>query len=248
MARGLAPAASFALVVLLALSAACDGGGGEPSTTTTATVAATAVATPTTTPGGVSTSIDIKDFDTARFTTTQTSTTGGNTSELSGEGVIDNRQQALSVTYEGTAGDTVIAIGRTIYSYNADEQRWTSVEEPVDGQVGFGRPYWPKFWLDAVQVEELGGQSLQGARTTGYRLTFDLEKVAERLGITEVRQAEVEVWVDEDSRYAVQLTFRLELDLGGGSTKLEIVSNFSDFGTEVEIEAPEVATPTPAQG
>ena len=251
MAKGLTGAAAFALLVLMAVSAGCDGGG-EPSATATTTAVETVESTAAGTASSTATTavgdIDIRDFDTARFTTTQTSTTGGNTSELSGEGVIDNRQQALSVTYEGTAGDTVIAIGRTIYSYNADEQRWTSVEEPVDGQVGFGRPYWPKFWLDAVQVEELGGQSLQGAETTGYRLTFDLEKVAERLGITEVRQAEVEVWVDEDSRYAVQLTFRLELDLGGGSTKLEIVSNFSDFGTEVEIETPEVASPTPTPG
>ena len=257
MAKALAAAAFFALLVLLALSAACDGGGGddgEPPATATATVAATAAATPTTTPGGASASIDIKDFDTARFTTTQTSTTGGSTSELSGEGVVDNRQQALSVTYEGAAGGTIIAVGRTIYSYNEDGQRWTSVTEPVDGQVGFGRPYWPKFWLDAAQIEDLGGQSLQGGETTGYRLNFDLEKVGKRLQAPEatepldVLQAEVEVWVDEDSRYAVQLTFRLELDLGGSSTRIEITSNFSDFGTEVEIEAPEAASPTPGPG
>ena len=259
MARGLAGAASFALLVLLALSAGCDGGG-EPSTTATttavetveSTAAGTASSTATTTAGA----IDIKDFDTARFSMTQTSTTGGESSEITGEGVIDNRQTALSLTYVGGVTGQVIAIGRTIYSYNEGDQRWASVEEPVDGQVGFGRPYWPQFWLDAVQIEELGGQSLQGAETSGYRLTFDLEKVAKRLQLgtgggeqTEgITQAEVEVWVDNDSRYAVELTFRLELAIGGGSTKLEIVSNFSDFGTEVEIEAPEVASPTPAQG
>ena len=228
MAKGLAVGAFLALLVLLALSAACDGGGG----------------------GGPA--IDIKDFDTARFTTTQTSTTGENTSTLSGEGAIDNRQQALSVTYEGAEGGQIIAIGRTIYTYSETQQRWASVTEATDGRVGFGRPYWPQFWLEAVEVEELGGQSLQGGETSGYRLPFDLEKVGKRLQAPEateppdVRQAEVEVWVDNDSRYAVQLTFRLELAFGTSSTKLEIVSTFSDFGTEVEIEAPEVASPTPA--
>jgi hypothetical protein len=156
------------------------------------------------------------------------------------------------VTYQGGPGGQNIAIGRTIYTLSEGADHWTSVEEPVDGQVGFGRPYWPKFWLDAVQVEELGGQSLQGGETTGYRLTFDLEEVGEGLQAPEatepldVRQAEVEVWVDEDSRYAVQLIFRLELAFGANSTKLEITSDFSDFDTEVEIEAPEVASPTPA--
>lgn len=230
MAKGLAAATFFALLGLLALSAACGSDGGGPA-------------------------IDIRDFDTARFTMTQTSTTGEESSQLTGEGFIDNRKQALSVTYEGGPGGQIIAIGRTIYTLSEGESQWTSVEEPTDGQVGFGRPYWPKFWLDAVQVEELGSQSLQGGETTGYGLSFDLEKVAKRLQASEatepldVRQAEVEVWVKNESRYAVQLTFRLELAFGANSTKLEITSDFSDFGTEVEIEAPaEVSTPTPTQG
>ena len=255
MARLVAGAVSFALLVLLAVSAGCDGGG-EPSTTATSTAVETVESTAAGTASSTATTavgaIDIKDFDSARFTMTQTSTTGGETSQITGEGVIDNRQTALSVTYVGGVSGQVIAIGRTIYSYDEGDQRWTSVEEPVDGQVGFGRPYWPQFWLDAVQIEELGGQSLQGAETSGYRLTFDLEKVRKRLQAPEapepldVRQAEVEVWVDDGSHYAVQLTFRLELAFGGSSTKLEIVSNFSDFGTEVQIQAPEVASPTPS--
>ena len=229
MAKGLTAAIFFALLGLLALSTACGGDGGGPA-------------------------IDIKDFDTARFTMTQTSTTGEKSSELAGEGLIDNRKQALSVTYQGEPGGQVIAIGRTIYTLSKGESQWTSVEEPIDGQVGFGRPYWPKFWLDAVQVEGLGGQSLQGGETTGYRLSFDLDKVGKRLqasGATEpldVRQAEVEVWVENESRYAVQLTFRLELASGANSTKLEITSDFSDFGTAVDIEAPaDLATPAPTQ-
>jgi hypothetical protein len=232
--RTFAAAAGFALLVLLAVSVACGGGGGP--------------------------AIDIKDFDTARFTMTQTSTSSGDTSQLTGEGVIDNRQQALSVTYQGGPGGEDIAIGRTTYSYDEGEQRWVSYTEPVDGQVGFGRPYWPQFWRDAVDVvplEEINPEGQEDSAITGYRLTFDREKVAKRLEATEtsepqpldVRQAEVEVWVDKDTRYAVQLTFRLEVAFGESSTNLEITSTFSDYGTEVQIEAPaEVATPTPAQG
>jgi len=235
-------AAALALLVLSALSAACGGGGGS----------------------GGSSAIDIKDFDTARFTLTQTQTTAGNEVKVTGEGAVDNRPRALSVTYQGGPGGQTIAIGRTIYSYNQQEQRWESYTEPNDGQVGFGRPYWPRFWVDAVQTEELGGQTLQGVETTGYRLTFDREKVKKRLeaglqggGTLDVTQAEVEVWVDNSTRYAVQLTFRLELTYGSQTTRIEIASTFSDFGAEVQIQAPEVATatstatepaPTPAQG
>jgi hypothetical protein len=232
MPKAVAAAALFALLLLSTLSAACDGGDGD---------------------GGPA--IDIKDFDTARFSMTQTSTSGEESSQLSGQGVIDNRKQALSVTYEGGPGGQIIAIGRTIYTLSEGADQWTSVEEPVDGQVGFGRPYWPKFWLDAVEVvplEEVGPDGQESSEITGYQLSFDLEKVGRRLQAPEatepldVRQAEVEVWVDRDTRFAVQLTFRLELAFGANTTKLEITSTFSDFGTEVEIEAPaDVATPTP---
>jgi hypothetical protein len=103
-----------------------------------------------------------------------------------------------------------------------------------------------------VQKEELGGQTRQAVETTGYRLSFDQERVKKRLQSPgaadgpDVRQAEVEVWVDNSTRYAVQLTFRLELAFGANSTKVEIVSTFSDFGTEVQVEAPDGVTP--AQG
>jgi hypothetical protein len=227
MARVLAVAVSLLSLALLALSPACGGGG--------------------------SSAIDIKDFDTARFTISQT-TSDGDVAHLAGEGVVDNRQQALSVTLEGETSPGTIGIGRTVYSYNQNDQLWETFTEPSDGPVGFGRPYWPQFWRDAVQIQNLGGESLPSAETTHYLLTFDPEKVKEWLQLAEaggegvavdVVRAEVEVWVDEDSRYAVQLIFRLELTPGAATTKVEVTSVLSGFGTEVQIEAPEVVTPTP---
>ena len=225
MAKALAVAVSLLSLALLGLSSACGGGGG--------------------------TTIDIKDFDTARFTMTQTATSDGDVGQLAGEGVVDNRQQALSVTLEGQASPTTIGIGPTIYSYNESTQSWEAFTEEPDGQVGFGRPYWPQFWRDAVQIQDLGGESRATGETTRYLLTFDRERVKKHLQSpeaedqVEVRQAEVEVWVDVSSRYAVQLTFRLELALGAQTTKIEVTSIFSDFGAEVQIQAPEGVTPTP---
>jgi hypothetical protein len=226
MAKVLAVAVSLLSLALLALSPACGGGGSG---------------------------IDIKDFDTARFTISQ-KTSDGDVAQLAGEGVVDNRRQALSVTLEGETSPGTIGIGRTVYSYNQNDQLWETFTEPADGPVGFGRPYWPQFWRDAVQIQNLGGESLPTAETTHYLLTFDREKVKEWLQLAgasaggqavDVVRAEVEVWVDEDSRYAVKLTFRLELTPGAGTTKVEVTSVFSDFGTEVQIQAPEGITPTP---
>jgi hypothetical protein len=227
MAKGFAAAAFFGLLVLSALSAACGGGGGS--------------------------AIDIRDFDTARFTFSQTTTSNGDVGRVAGEGVIDNRRQALSVTLEGETSPASIAIGPTVYTYNADGQRWEAFTEQPDGQVGFGRPYWPQFWRDAVKIQNLGAEPRPSGEATRYLLTFDPERAKARLqlgtGGTEepdVLRAEVEVWVDKASRYAVELTFRLELAPGAQTTKIEVTSTFSDFGAEVQIEAPQASAPTPA--
>ena len=225
MGKGFA-AAGFLVFLLLAVSPACGGGG--PA-------------------------IDIKDFDTARFTISQTTTSDGSVDQLAGEGVIDNRQQALSVTMEGETSPASIAIGPTVYTWDESAQRWTAFTEQPDGQVGFGRPYWPQFWRDAVKIQNLGTESRPSGETNRYLVTFDPEMVKKRLQLgadgvagADVLRAEVEVWVDKDSRYAVELTFRLELAPGAQTTKIEVTSSFSDFGIEVQMEAPEVTTPTPA--
>ena len=228
MVKGFAAVAFFGLLVLSALYVACGGGG--PA-------------------------IDIKDFDTAHFTMTQTTTSDGDVGQLAGEGVIDNRQQALSLTLEGEGGPSTITIGPTVYAYNQTDQLWEAFTESGGGPVGFARPYWTQFWRDAVQIQNLGGESLPSAETTHYLLTFDPEKVKEWLQLAEaggegvavdVLRAEVEVYVEQASRYAVELTFRLELTPGAQTTKIEVTSVFSDFGVEVQIEAPQVASPTPA--
>jgi hypothetical protein len=227
MARGLAVAVSLLSLALLPLSPACGGGG--PA-------------------------IDIKDFDTARFMLFQTASSDGQSSQLTGEGVVDNRQQALSVTLEGETSPGTIAIGPTVYQYNQTDQVWDAYTESGGGPVGFGRPYWPQFWRDAVQIQNLGGESLPSAETTHYLLTFDRDKVKEWLQLeagtggqaVDVTRAEVEVWVAEGSRYAVQLTFRLDLASGAQTRSVDIISTFSDFGTEVQIQAPQGTTATPS--
>jgi len=220
--------AASLVLLLLALSAACGGGGGP--------------------------AIDIKDFDTARFTLSQIASTDGQPSELTAEGVVDNRQQALSVTLEGETSPGTIAVGPTVYQYNQATQVWDAFTESGGGPVGFGRPYWPQLWRDAAQVQDLGGESLPSAETIHYLLTFDRDKVKEWLELgagsegqaVDVVRAEVEVWVDQESRYAVQLTFRLDLASGAQTRNIEITSAFSDFGTEVQIQAPQGVTATPS--
>jgi len=238
MTRRLAAVTFLVLLTLLATSAACGDDGGEPSGT----------ATPTAT-GDVSAAIDIKDFETAHFIVNQTTIVDGETQELGGDGVIDNRQQAMSANYD--AGQ-FIAIGPTIYEYSRSQQRWVSYTDEREGRVGFGRPYWPQFWLDAVKIDKLGGRTLEGVETTAYRVTFDNGVAGERLKSPtateplDVRQAEVEVWVDNNSRYAVRMIFRLEVVVEAQTTKIEATSDFSDFDAEVQIVAPPIATPTPA--
>jgi len=44
----------------------------------------------------------------------------------------------------------------------------------------------------------------------------------------------------------VRMIFRLEVVVEAQTTQIEATSDFSDFDAEVQIEAPPIATPTPA--
>jgi hypothetical protein len=221
VARGLA--VIFPAVLVLALATSCGGGNDNGP------------------------DVDIKDFDTARFTMTRT--VGGQ--QTLGEGVIDNRKQALSVTYAN--GLRYVGIGHTSYSSVAG--RWVTSTDAADSRAGLGRPYWPKFWRDAIDVAPLAEVSPEGVEREidGYLLTLDPNVVKKSLSPElagpggeepEVRRAEVQVVVDKNTRYPVDFEFRLELAAGANSIEVQVISHFSDFGTEVDIQAPEGPAPT----
>jgi hypothetical protein len=219
--KGLVATVAFLAVLgSLALAVACGGGDDSPD-------------------------VDIKDFDTAAFTMTRTV----RGQQTSGEGVVDNRKQALSVTYAN--GLQYVGIGHTSYSSVAG--RWVASTDAADSRAGLARPYWPEFWRDAVDIAQLAEAQGAEKEIDGYLLTLDPNAVKKNLspGLTgpsgeepEVRRAEVQVVVDSETRYVKEFEFRLEIALGGNSLEVEVSSKFSDYGTEVRIEPPEGPAPT----
>jgi hypothetical protein len=88
-----------------------------------------------------------------------------------------------------------------------------------------------------ITIEEIGSASVDGVDTTEYLMTVDVEDVADFLDLPEGEEAPFDeltytLWVDED-----YLPRRLTSDLGGLG---EIEMRFSNFGVDVEVEAPSV--------
>ena len=168
--------------------------------------------------------------------------------------MIDNRQQALSLTYEGGPGGHDIAIGRTIYTYDEGGAaldkldragRWAgrlraALLAPVlagrRADRGAGRPVAttggerPRLSADLRPRE--GGETPTGPGGCGAtgRAPGRGGGVGGR-GARATRCSSPSAW---------------SWPSAPRPRGIEITSDFSDFGTEAQIEAPEVASPTPA--
>ncbi|WP_367038245.1 hypothetical protein [Streptomyces sp. Je 1-332] len=96
-------------------------------------------------------------------------------------------------------------------------------------------------------VKRVGEEEIGGVRTTHYRVSLDIDKLAqgdqkeadkmrEQLGDS----VPVNMWVDDKG-----LTRRMQLEMSakngkgsGGKDKVKVVMDFSDFGTNVDVDVP----------
>jgi hypothetical protein len=107
-------------------------------------------------------------------------------------------------------------------------------------------------YLDAVsgKVDEVGEEEVRGAETTRYRMTVDLEKVAERSSAQRedirraieqsgVRELPTEVWVDDEGLVRrMRLTYEDMQFAPGQRGDMELTMELFDFGVEVDVEPP----------
>ncbi len=207
--------------------------------------------------------VEIRDFDTARFTLEHKVTAGGQEFTIHGEGTIDQRNGAIDITLSNGPPARIVAIGDEVYTYDALQGQWYSSpsatyreQEPLISSGAL-----EELLPGVTEVQELGEETIGGRETTHYLLRLDPQRVREWFekgpGATfigeEVQEElwgtlrmEAELWIDNRTRYTVQETFTTELlpkapaPLRG---HMEMTWTFFDFDREVEIEPPEGAIP-----
>lgn len=123
-------------------------------------------------------------------------------------------------------------------------------------QLGQGSPAEQLKYLRAMaDLEEVGTEEIDGVGTTHYKGTVDLRKYPDTLPAAERERARksveklvelsgeatfpMEVWIDEDSLVRRQRFTMTQKKPEEMETRMDI--RFSDFGKQVEIDAPEGA-------
>lgn len=191
-----------------------------------------------------------------------TSVLGGrgvqDTTEMSG--VAEYAEAGVSFRSSGTSYDAqqleVIALdGATYFGGPAMEgmadKPWVKADMSDPNGVGalLGRVTDPMFVFrgleEPAEVALLGTEEIDGVQTNHYRVALDPDDYAEALGVSPELapstsdQLEVEVWLDADDRphrYSQEVT--LPQSSGGEALDSTFEGTFSDFGAEVQIEAP----------
>jgi hypothetical protein len=107
---------------------------------------------------------------------------------------------------------------------------------------------------DVADLEEVGTEDVNGVSTTHYTGTIDLQAALKSAGLPkdQVKAAEkalakptegatIDVWVDDQQRIVkVRQSVSLNVD-GQGDSGLTSTMTFSDFGTELDVTAPDPA-------
>lgn len=103
---------------------------------------------------------------------------------------------------------------------------------------------------DVADLKEVGTEDVEGVSTTHYTGTIDLTKALESAGLSgeQLKEAEkslskvddgakLDVWVDDEGRI-VKVSQDLSLNVGKNKASMNSTLLFTDFGTEVEVTAP----------
>ncbi|WP_432512464.1 DUF6612 family protein [Kineococcus sp. SYSU DK001] len=260
-------AAGGALALALGLSAC---GGGDDAAAPSAGVATSSPATQLTAFEAVKASAqNSKDAGSAKFSLTTTGTgEAAAVGQITADGSFDSAAGAFEMTMAlpAQAGGTKVTlrfVDDVVYVSGAPltaEGQWVKMPLDAMGATGLDTTAMdPSKQLEQLQgvaddVRELPAQDVRGVQAKGYAGTIDPVKALEQLP-AEQRTAEAqeaaaklgpipfELYVDDQDR-PVRMSQTLSLE---GST-MNVQMDFFDWGTDVDVAAPDPATVTEMPG
>ncbi|MFF9760439.1 MULTISPECIES: hypothetical protein [Streptomyces] len=206
------------------------------------------------------------DAESARMTIRTKLAAEGETVTSDGEGVLDLAEgdSVMTVTAQGESIEQRV-VDEVLYQKapgrNAPggkpwvkiDLRKVAAQQGVNDQ-GIGDPARTAAYAKAItdkDVTEVGAEEIDGVNTTRYRVSVDVtelpggERMREQLGPT----LPMQVWLDDEGRLRRQqmdMTLKApasasakpDADAAPQQLTMSTVMEFSDFGTEVDAEAP----------
>ena len=202
----------------------------------------------------------LQDAETFRFSVT--TTTAGVTQEATGEGRFTDDGAEMKASSTGAQSVETILIDQVLYLRSEQMglgDKWMKVDLREQEGTLYGliaKATDPQSMMKALEspkkLELVGTEDVEGVPANRYRITIDSSRYASAMGLPaemgsflpeEIVQ---ELWVDGENR---PLKHFSELEVptpGGGTTTSTTEGTYSDFGLDVEIEAPPASEITDA--
>jgi hypothetical protein len=204
----------------------------------------------------------LQDAETFAFETT--SGTGGQMQTMSGTARFSDDGVEMQATGTGAQAMDMILLGQAMYMKSPDlgmGDKWLKIDlsDPNSLFGMIGKATDPEVMFKAMEtpkkLELVGSEEVDGVETNHYRITLDPTQYLEAMEFPAAmadmlpKELVTEMWVDADNlpRKFAQTT-EVPAMGGGQPTSSTTEGTYSDFGTDVEIEAPPASEVTEQPG
>jgi hypothetical protein len=188
----------------------------------------------------------------------------GQAQTMTGEARLGDEGVQMHASGSGAQAMELILVEKSMYMKSADlgtGDKWLKIDlsDPNSLFGMLGKATDPAVMLKAMEapkkLELVGSEELDGVATNHYRITLDPAQYLEAMdfpaAMTEMMPKELvtEMWVDaDDLPRQFEQTMEVPGVGGGKPTTSTTHGTYSDFGTDVEIEAPPAGEVTEQPG
>jgi hypothetical protein len=188
------------------------------------------------------------------FTFETVSDTAGQSQTMAGQARFSDAGMEMKASSTGAQAMELILLGKAMYMKSPQlgtGDTWVKIDlSDPDSLFGMiGKATDPEVMFKAMEspkeLELLGTEDVDGVSTGHYRITMDPTQYVKAMGFPAAmadmlpQELVTEMWVDADNlpRKFAQ-TIEVPAVAGGASSSSTTEGTYSDFGTDVEIEAP----------
>ena len=204
----------------------------------------------------------MRDAGSFRFTTTSDS--AGQAQEMTGEARFGDGGVEMKASSTGAQAMDLILVGQAMYMKSpalGTGDKWLKIDlsDPSSLFGMIGKATDPEVMFKAMEspkkLELVGGEEVDGVETNHYRITMDPTSYLKAMDFPAAmadmlpKELVTDMWVDADNlpRKFAQ-TVEVKAANGGPTTTGNTEGTYSDFGTDVEIEAPPASEVTEQPG
>ena len=182
------------------------------------------------------------------------SDSAGQAQTMAGQARFSDAGMEMRASSTGAQAMELILLGQAMYMKSAElgtGDKWIKIDlSDPDSLFGMiGKATDPEVMFKAMEspqeLELIGSEDVDGVATNHYRITMDPSKYLAAMDFPAAmadmlpEELVTEMWVDTDNlpRKFAQ-TLEVPSATGGAATSSTTEGTYSDFGTDVEIEAP----------